>query len=117
MDAERRAKIQSREERRKVIQDYKQQEQVGGIYRIVNLCTGETVLLQATQNIAGQRNKLQFAKKTNCCCDRALEKQWAQYGGEAFDMQVLETLKKKPDQSTVEFKDDLALLLELWEKK
>ncbi len=109
--------MDKKQDRRQIIRAYKESDQIGGIFQIVNTKTGWKSGLQSTVNLQGQKNRLQFAKETNCCFDRLIEEQWKQYGGDAFVFQEIETLKKKPDQTGKEFGADLAELLALWKEK
>ncbi|MDL2234836.1 GIY-YIG nuclease family protein [Christensenellaceae bacterium OttesenSCG-928-L17] len=104
-------------ERKAAARAYKEQATVGGLYRIHNTKTGWKSAILATPNMQGQRNKLAFSKKTNAVFDPSFQAQWTQYGADAFELEELELLKQKPDQSTKEFREDLAALLELWEQK
>lgn len=109
--------MDKKQDRRQIIRDYKESDQIGGIFRIVNTETGWKSPLQSTANLQGQKSRLQFAQKTNCCFDRVIEEQWKQYGGGAFVFEEIEALKKQPDQTPKEFSADLSELLELWKEK
>lgn len=105
------------DERKKAIQAYKERKEVGGLYRIINTQTGWKSELAATVNMQGSKNRLEFSKKTNACFDKLMEAEWKQCGPEAFEFVEVEILEKKPEQSTVEFREELADLLTLWQEK
>ena len=48
--------------------------------------------------------------------NRALQKDWNEFGPEAFEFQILDTLQI-PDQSDYDPSDDLRVLEELWLEK
>ncbi len=100
--------------RRDAIRAYKEREEIGGLYRIVNTATGDATPLMATPNMAGQRNRFEFGKTTGACFDSSVQDQWNQYGPSAFEFVEVERLKRKPEQSVAEFRDELQALLTLW---
>ncbi|GHU81805.1 hypothetical protein AGMMS50284_2580 [Clostridia bacterium] len=99
--------------RKELTAQYKEREQIGGVYTITNTVTGK-LLLKIAQDIKGSENRFNFAKQTNNCTELPLTKDWAQHGANSFVYEVKETLKKQPAQSTKEFKADLELLKEIW---
>lgn len=109
--------MDTRSERKKAIQAYKESATVGGIYRFANPARGWQSPLAATPNLKGQENHLVFAQKTGSCTDSMLAKKWKEYGAEGFVFEVVETLEQKPEQTTAEFREELAALLELWQEK
>ena len=105
-----------KEDRKKALKAFKEREEVGGLYRIRNTQTGWESPLCATPNLGGMRNRLQFAQKTNTNFDTMLKSQWEVYGPHAFSFVVVEELVKKPEQTTAEFREELAALLALHEE-
>lgn len=105
------------EEQKKAIRAYKEREQIGGIYRVVNRKTGWQGPLSAAPDLEGKRSLLAFAKKTNSCFDPALQAQWASSDPEDFEFVEVERLKQKPGMTTLEFREDLRELLSLWQEK
>ncbi|MEL7603001.1 MAG: GIY-YIG nuclease family protein [Bacillota bacterium] len=112
-------------DRRAIIRAYKEMDDIGGVYRYVNTKTGWKSAPQATPNLKGQKSKLEFAKvmkigqdsSADPFMDRELQEQWKEYGCECFELEVLETLKRQPEQTTKEFREDLVQLLSLWREK
>ena len=95
--------------RRKQLQDdYKQTAIQAGVYRIVNTRTGR-VLLGSTTNLPSLHSKLAFARTTNSASalDLRLKPDVQAYGIEAFELEVLETLDPKPEQTPQQVQDDL----------
>ncbi|MGE4509286.1 MAG: GIY-YIG nuclease family protein [Eubacteriaceae bacterium] len=95
-------------------EQYKNKQIVGGIYGI--RC-GEKIWLKSTKDLEGQKNRFAFSVKTDSCPEPAMLKDWKSCGREAFSFDVLEELEKKESQTDREFKEDLAVLLEIWREK
>lgn len=111
-------------DRRAMIRAYKEMDDIGGVYRYINTQTGWKSAPQATPNLKGQKSKLEFAKVMNIgqdasdpFMDRELRDQYREYGCESIELEILETLKRQPEQTTKEFREDLAQLLSLWQEK
>jgi len=95
---------------------YKDREIVGGVYLIKNTINNK-VLLDATTNIHGSRNRFEFAVKTGSCVYLKLQKDWTEQGRRRFVFEVLEELKKDEAQTDAGFKADIDLLKEMWLEK
>jgi hypothetical protein len=102
--------------RKEIIRAYKGIKQVGGVYIIRNTVTGKEYLDSAV-NIESSRNRFEFSKSTNSCVYKWLERDWAEYGKDAFVFEVLETLERGDDQAAAQFKEDIQTLQEIWEEK
>lgn len=98
-------------DRRHAKRAYKEQQPIGGIYRIA--ADGWHSKYMATLNLHGLRGKLQFAQNTQLGFDSELQEKLKQLDG-AFTLEVLEELKKRPEQSTAEFRKELDMLLTLY---
>lgn len=83
---------------------------------IKNTVSGKLLLL-STRNLQGCINRFDFSKKTNSCVDIKLQKDWQTFGGDVFQLEVLEELEKKVSQTPKEFADDIKMLEELWLEK
>jgi acyl carrier protein phosphodiesterase len=46
-----------------------------------------------------------------------LAKDWAQYGPDVFQFEILEELEKKDEQSPERFREDIKTLKEMWLEK
>jgi hypothetical protein len=104
------------EDKKKIISEYKQREEIGGVIAIKNNATGK-VLLEATRDIDGYKNRFEFSKKTGSAVSLKLAQDWKTYGADAFSLEVLETIKKGENQTPKEFNDDVKLLKEFWREK
>lgn len=105
-----------RQKRKDLTAAWKNRRKTGGIYVIENTVTGERLLL-SSPNLESARNLFAFSQATGSCAHPHFREEWAQLGGQAFALAVLETLEQKEEQSDREFAEELALLLELWQGK
>jgi len=107
MDSTRKKELQSQ---------YIQREIVGGVYIMRNIQNNK-ILLDASTDISGSKNRFEFAQKTGSCVNPKLQKDWAAYGHDQFTFEVLDELKKGEAQTQEEFKTDIGLLKEIWREK
>lgn len=105
-----------KDRKKELLAAYKERPEIGGIYIIHNLENGK-MLLQSTPNLQGDKNQFDFAIKTGGLVHMKMQADWEKYGKEAFSLEVLDELKKKPEQTVKEFREDLKLLLEIWSMK
>ncbi|MDL2323529.1 GIY-YIG nuclease family protein [Ruminococcaceae bacterium OttesenSCG-928-A16] len=101
--------------RKELQQQYKQRPVIGGVYCIRNTQTGRC-LLQQTTDIAGSKNRLDFARITNDCPMHQLKEDWNTFGAASFAFEEKEKLEKKAEQTNEEFRKDLQALLEMWQE-
>ncbi len=104
------------EEKKKIITAYKERVIIGGIYAVKNIKTGK-ILLEATQDLAGSRNRFEFSKRTGSATSFIIQKDWQIYGPDCFTFEVLEEIKKDTTQTPQEFAEDIKTLKELWKEK
>ena len=104
-------------DRRKILKDeYRQGKVTGGIYRLVNTCSG-MYLLDYTPNLQAKQNSYNFVISSGSCLDFRLKDEWESFGGKAFIFEILESLEKKKEQTQEEFIDDLKILKQMWSDK
>lgn len=99
-------------DRKKIIHDYKDRLQHGGVYLITNTVNGHYLIGHAA-NLQSIQNHFKFAVQTGSAVHPRLQKDWKELGGQAFRLDVLEELEQKPGQSQAEFLDDLKTLEQL----
>lgn len=104
------------EDKKKIISQYKQRVETGGVIAVKNNATGK-ILLEATRDVDGYKNRFEFSKKTGSAVSLKLTQDFKIYGAESFSLEVLETIKKGENQTPKEFSDDVKLLKELWREK
>lgn len=109
--------MKDKADRRAATRAYKEQEDVGGIYRIIHQPSGWQSPPLCTPNLKGVYSKLQFSQDTGSPSLEELKATWVSHGGKGYEVQVLECLARKPEQSPAEFRDDLKELLKLWQDR
>jgi len=102
--------------RKTLINEYKQEKTIGGIFRVTNTRNGMYLLDYAT-NIQAKQNSYNFMVSTGSCLDYRLKKDLAEFGAESFIFDILEALEKKKEQTPDEFLDDLKMLKQMWSEK
>ncbi len=102
-----------KQNRKSMVDAYKERVVVGGVWAVKNAKSGK-LLLGADANLNGAKNKFGFFTATGVCPYLELSKDWEAFGKDAFAFEVLEEIRKKPEQSDREFKEDLETLREMW---
>jgi hypothetical protein len=89
-----------------------------GVYVIRHLATGR-VIVAATANIAGARNRFDFAISTNTvgALDGQLGGDIAAHGLEGLEFEVLETLDVQPGTLDADLRAELATLAALYREQ
>lgn len=103
-------------DRKAAIRAYKERPVTGGVYRIRDEKSGECWYF-AEVDLPASRNRFEFCRTTGLCTQSVLRKAWERDGAEAFSFEICETIEKKPEQSLKEFKEDLALLLQMVQER
>ncbi|MFC4597857.1 GIY-YIG nuclease family protein [Cohnella hongkongensis] len=101
----------SKEERARLIAQYKEIPIEAGVYQIRNKVNGK-VLVDTTPNLKslnGRAGSLNLGTYPN----KELQREWDEFGEDAFAMEVLEVLKPS-DNPFVNVKDELKQLEEKW---
>src|SRR5436853_850211 len=99
-------------DRKTLIREYKETRRPMGVYRVLNTVNqksfvGTSVDLPAMLN--RQQSQLRMGGHPN----KALQKDWNEYGAEAFEFEVLDTLEV-PDRDGYDPKADLRTLEGMW---
>jgi len=102
--------------RKNLINEYKQRKIVGGVYRLTNTRNG-MYFLDYAANIQAKQNSFNFMVSSGSCFHYKLKEDWEAFGGKAFIFEILETIEKKEEQSQDEFIDDLKILEHMWSEK
>ena len=102
--------------RKTLINEYKQGQVIGGVYRVTNTRNG-MYLLDYAANLQSKQNSFNFMVSSGSCLDNRLKEDLTAFGGKAFKFEILEALVKKPEQTQDEFIDDLKMLEQLWSEK
>ncbi len=102
--------------RKKLVNEYKQHKQSGGIYKITNNLSGKYLLGRA-YDLRGMQNRFNFSVSTGSCIHPRLQEDWKEFRGKVFTFEILESIEIKEDQSQDKFTDDLKTLEEIWRGK
>jgi hypothetical protein len=102
--------------KKELINEYKNKKQIGGICKITNIKTGKILLITAP-NIEAIKNRFEFSKKMDSCINCKLQNDWNKYGSDSFDFEIIEELEENNEQTAKEFNEDLNLLLEIYLNK
>ena len=96
--------------------EYKERKIIGAVFRVVNTKNG-MYLLDYTPDLRAKQNAFNFIISIDSCFHYKLQKDWMEFGGKAFNFEILETLEKKKEQTHNDFIDDLKTLEQFWGEK
>ena len=99
-------------DKKTLTREYKESRRPMGIYRIRNTANGK-LLVGASVDLTSILNRHQWDLRMGGHRNRELQKDWAEFGAEAFEFEILDTLTS-PEQPNYDPKDDLRALEELW---
>jgi hypothetical protein len=102
-------------DRKAKIREYKETPRPAGIYRILNLKTGRSLVgtsVDAPARLNRDRTQLQLRAHPN----RALQRDWLEEGAESFSFEVLDLLPPR-ENADADVAEDLLVLEELWIEK
>ncbi len=108
--------MDTKDNRKKLAQEYKNRKVIGGVYRIVNIQNGR-YLLDCAPELRSRQNAFDFMVSSGVCFDYKLKQDWSSFGSQAFVFEILETVEKKAGQSQEEYIDNLLLLEQIWNEK
>jgi group I intron endonuclease len=95
--------------------EYKERKKVAGIFQVKNIENGK-VLLGSSLNLEGPLNRHKFLLTTGSHSNKALQKEWKEYGPDKFVFEILEVVDVKDDPS-FNPDDELKLLEQIWIEK
>ncbi|AFS77169.1 hypothetical protein Curi_c00880 [Gottschalkia acidurici 9a] len=97
-------------------EQYKQMRPDMGIV-IIKSSTDNKCYIEGTQNLRSTMNRAKFQLNLGNHPIKQLQEDWNQYGEEKFTVEIFEKLEYDKDESKVDYKDDLDLLLMICEEK
>lgn len=100
------------ERRRALVDEYRRRAPRAGVYRIRNTVNGR-FLLGSRLNLDGALNSHRFQLVHGAHRNARLQREWEEYGAEAFAFEVLEEVKVKEDPG-FDLEAELGLLEEVW---
>jgi len=101
--------------KKELIKDYKNRKIVGGVYKITNAKT-DSYWIGSSLDIDKITNRFNFTKATNTYFSLDMQAEWDEYGAEAFSLEILERLERKPEQQDKDFKEEVKLLEEMYRR-
>ncbi|MDL2258254.1 hypothetical protein LJC42_03720 [Eubacteriales bacterium OttesenSCG-928-K08] len=109
--------MQDKQNRREAIRAYKEKDDIGGLYRYIDATHNWKSSVLCTPNLDGLKSKLEFSKRIKGCPEPAIQAYFEQYGADLLEIEVIETLKRQPDQDIPGFRKDIKELLELYKER
>lgn len=100
-------------DKKELINEYKERKIVGGVFRVINTGNGR-YLLDYVTDLQAKQNSFNFMVATNASFDYKMDKDWKEFGAQAFKFEVLDSLEKKKDQTQEQFVEDLKTLKGMW---
>jgi len=101
--------------RKEIHQAYKERVKPAGVFMIKNIANGK-VLLGSSLNLEGPLNKHKFTLKIGSHLNKALQKDWDDFGPDNFVFEILEEVKVQ-DSPNFNLQDELTLLEQIWLEK
>ncbi len=95
--------------------DYKLTHRPMGVFLIRNRVNGK-VFIDSSINVPGKINRHKFQFNLNGHPNKALQKDWNEFGEDSFEFEVLEDLSPRDDQN-YDYTSDLETLEDLWLEK
>lgn len=107
--------MDNKKSRRELNREYAERVKPAGVYQVKNLVTGK-VLLGSSLNLEGPLNRHKFMLKIGSHTNKALQKDWNEFGSEKFAFEILEEAQRK-DVPGFNLADELTLLEMIWLEK
>lgn len=101
--------------RQDIKREYRERPRRAGVFQVKNTVNGK-VLLGSSLNLEGPLNGHRFMLSIGSHRNKELQKEWNEYGPDAFVFEVLEIVEIKNDPK-FDPSDELALLEEIWLEK
>ncbi|MBN1224659.1 MAG: GIY-YIG nuclease family protein [Candidatus Aminicenantes bacterium] len=98
--------------KKEIKREYKERQKPAGVFQVKNTANGK-VFLGSSLNLEGPLNSHKFMLSIGQHRNKALQKDWNQYGPENFVFEILEIVKVKDDPS-FNLSDELTLLEQIW---
>ena len=101
--------------RKELQQEFKARVKPAGVFQIKNTANGK-LLLGSSLNLEGPLNGHQFMLKIGSHTNKALQKDWDEFGPDKFVFEILEVVQVK-DSPNFNLEDELTLLEQIWLEK
>lgn len=106
----------SSEKKKKLQAEYKLMKPDMGIFAVINK-SADKYFLEATANLKGRMNSVQFQLKAGNNPNKELQKDWRELGVDKFEIKILEQIEYDEDESKTDYTEDLELLKMIWVEK
>ena len=107
--------MENKKSRKELNREYLERVKPAGIFQVKNTANGK-ILLGSSLNLEGPLNRHRFMLKIGSHTNKALQKDWDEFGSETFVFEILEEVKRKDDPN-FNLKDELTLLERIWLEK
>ena len=107
--------MENKKSRKELNKEYLERVKPAGIFQVKNTANGK-VLLGSSLNLEGPLNRHRFMLKIGSHTNKALQKDWDEFGSGKFVFEILEEVKRKDDPN-FNLKDELTLLEMIWLEK
>ena len=107
--------MENKKSRKELNKEYLERVKPAGIFQVKNIANGK-VLLGSSLNLEGPLNRHRFMLRIGSHTNKALQKDWDEFGSEKFVFEILEEVKRKDDPN-FNLKDELTLLEMIWLEK
>ena len=102
-------------DRKQAVQDYKNRKTPRGIFALRCAAAGR-VWVDSSPNLDAARNSVFFLLRNGLHTNRPLQQEWANRGPEAFEFEILETLKED-DLAPMAMRDLLKEKKQVWAER
>ncbi len=107
--------MENKKSRKELNKEYLERVKPAGIFQVKNTANGK-VLLGSSLNLEGPLNRHRFMLRIGSHTNKALQKDWDEFGPDQFVFEILEEVKRKDDPN-FNLKDELTLLEMIWLEK
>jgi group I intron endonuclease len=101
--------------RKELNREYRERPKPAGVFQVKNIANGK-ILLGSSLNLEGPLNSHQFMLRIGSHTNRALQKDWDEFGPDQFVFEILEVVKVRDDPN-FNLDDELTLLEQIWLEK
>ena len=102
--------------RKDIQREYKERPKSAGVFQVKNVVNGK-VLLGSSLNLDGPLNGHRFMLEISGHTNKALQKEWNEFGANKFVFEILEVGKVNDDDPNFNLDDELTLLEQIWLEK
>jgi hypothetical protein len=106
----------SREKKKELQVQYKLMKPDMGIFAVVNKNNAK-YYLETTPDLKGRINSAKFKLNAGGHPNKELQKDWQEFGENAFEIKILEQIEYEEDESKTDYSEDLELLKMIWLEK